>query len=492
MEKINQTCAIKTNNSNIKNNKSEKGKVTIRKRGNSFEARIRLELKNKVKGVDNNPRLSRSGQTEDIARKRLAELIINTYMITSNYEAIDRQIFSEECETNLKDFKEYNNVKEDVLVHKGLHSCLDFGTFATIWLNYKKNEVNPSTGKTISFKTVETYVCTLKKHIIPNFSQYTVPEMTKEVVETYINNIRKEYPRAAKDAFLMIRQVLNYAKEKGLIKQVPEFNIKFPKKKRSKKTKLIYIPSERQPLWLDILENDGREFCKLFATYLQTGMRPEEGCGFLLSNILFDKDMIYVGNARKDITIYDENFNILRHKYIDDTLKTDESYREIPMSNRLKTMLQQIYNERRELREKEGKIFDPSKEYAFLNTKGQPYLPERLDKKLKSIINKYGLEHMTVYGFRHSFATLMSELGMDKEVLREIMGHADFETTDFYYIYISDKRKKSEFKKVSDISFDDVYKSKSSAISTSTSNAKKVGYTGFKIARKKALLKLSA
>ncbi len=52
---------------------------------------------------------------------------------------------------------------------------------------------------------------------------------------------------------------------------------------------------------------------------------------------------------------------------------------------------------------------------------------------------------MTVYGFRHSFATLMSENGMDKEVLREIMGHADFETTEFYYIFISDKRKKEEF-----------------------------------------------
>lgn len=61
---------------------------------------------------------------------------------------------------------------------------------------------------------------------------------------------------------------------------------------------------------------------------------------------------------------------------------------------------------------------------------------------------------MTVYGFRHSFATLMSENGMDKEVLREIMGHADFETTEFYYIFISDKRKQEEFKKASDKSFE--------------------------------------
>ena len=54
---------------------------------------------------------------------------------------------------------------------------------------------------------------------------------------------------------------------------------------------------------------------------------------------------------------------------------------------------------------------------------------------------------MTVYGFRHSFATLMSEKGMDREVLRELMGHAEFETTDFYYIHISEERKKREYER---------------------------------------------
>ena len=37
---------------------------------------------------------------------------------------------------------------------------------------------------------------------------------------------------------------------------------------------------------------------------------------------------------------------------------------------------------------------------------------------------------------------------MDKEVLRELMGHAEFETIDFYYIYISEEQKKKEFERV--------------------------------------------
>lgn len=368
MEKINNKRATKIN---TKAKKAEKGTVTIRKRGNSFEARVRLELKNKLKGVDCNPRLSRSAQTEQLARQRLAELIIDTYLIKQNHELVEESVFSEECEENLKYFPEYKDAKEDVILHRGISSCINFADFAVMWLNYKKEYINPTTGK-----------------------------------------------------------------------------------KRSKKTKLVYLPADRQPIWLDILEKDGRSFCKLFATLLQSGMRPEEGCGLLMSNILFDKDMLYVDNAHKDTTIYDYDFNIIGHEYVDDDLKTEESYREIPLSPRLKKMLQEIYNERKELREKQRRKFDPSKEHVFLNTIGTPYLPERLDKKLKSIIKKYGLEHMTVYGFRHSFATLMSENGMDKEVLREIMGHADFETTEFYYIFISDKRKKEEFKKASHKSFE--------------------------------------
>ena len=462
----------------INNGKAPKGTVTIRAKGNSYEARVRLELKHVTEGVDKNPRLSRSALTEEMARTRLAQLIIDDYIL-KNVNNLNENIFTDECEENLRDFAEYREAKENVLLHRTPNNKINFGEFSKIWLNYKKDYINPNTEKKLSAKTIEAYVSILKKHIIPNFSQYTVVEMTKEIVEDYIQKVRKDFPRAAKDIFLMIRQILVYANKQGIIDAIPAFELKFAKKKRSKKTKLVYLPADRQPVWLDTLEQDGRNFCKLFATLLQTGMRPEEGCGLLFSDVFFDNDMIRVNNAHKDVTLYDYDFNIIGHKYIDDELKTDESYRDIPMSNRLKKLLWQIYIERKELRSKENKIFDASREYVFLNTIGTPYLPERLDTKLKSIIKKYNLEHMTVYGFRHSFATLMSENGMDKEVLREIMGHADFETTDFYYIFISENRKKEEFKKATTKALND--------ITNQTIKEKKIktGYTGKRITRKK-------
>lgn len=78
-------------------------------------------------------------------------------------------------------------------------------------------------------------------------------------------------------------------------------------------------------------------------------------------------------------------------------------------------------------------------EYVFLNTIGTPYEPERLNKKITEFIKKHKLEHMTIYGFKHSFANLISENSMDKEVLRELMGHSEFETTGFYCIHVSEE-----------------------------------------------------
>lgn len=162
---------------------------------------------------------------------------------------------------------------------------------------------------------------------------------------------------------------------------------------------------------------------------------------------MFNKNVIKVENAFKDITLYDDDMNIIGHKFQDGDLKTEESYRNIPMSKRLKNMLLEIKKEKQEKCKKNGIKWNES-DYVFQNQLGNAYTPERLPRKIQEFIKKYNLEHMTVYGFRHSFATLMSEKGMDREVLRELMGHAEFETTDFYYIHISEERKKKEYERV--------------------------------------------
>lgn len=74
-----------------------------------------------------------------------------------------------------------------------------------------------------------------------DFEKYHVSEISKDLVENYINEKRQKTPRLAKDLFLLIRAVLTYAKDKkGLIKKVSNFDLKFQKKKRGKMNNLQY------------------------------------------------------------------------------------------------------------------------------------------------------------------------------------------------------------------------------------------------------------
>lgn len=431
----------------INRQRAPKGTVTVRAKANSFEARVTLDLTAIMEGVEKNPRLSRTAKTEKEARQRLGEEIANIYFKIQK-QVHSEKVFSDECAKELDQFEEF---KEEKAKRKIIELADDYTLFPNIareWVNWKKRQVNPATNKTISPKTVEAYVNSIQAHIVPDFKEYHVADMSKELIEDYINAKRKDTPRMAKDLYLLIKCILVYAKdERKLIDKVPNLALKFPKKKRATKAKIPYLTEERQSVWLDYFEKDGREFALLYSTLLQTGMRPEEGCGLKWKCVSFENNLITVENAYKDVTLYDDDMNIIGHECRDDDLKTDESYRVIPIAPRLKAMLVKFKNDKMQNYKEQGKKWDES-EYVFLNTEGTPFVPERLTNKMPKFIKKYGLEHMTVYGLRHSFATLNSEKGMDREVLKELMGHSEFETTDFYYIHITEERKKKEFERI--------------------------------------------
>ena len=86
MEKIRSQTRAK-----IKKERVPKGQVSIRNKKNGKEARV-------TKGVPN-PRISKYGANEEVARKRLAEVILLKYIeLQKNKEFANVQVFSPECQ----------------------------------------------------------------------------------------------------------------------------------------------------------------------------------------------------------------------------------------------------------------------------------------------------------------------------------------------------------------------------------------------------------
>ena len=175
--------------------------------------------------------------------------------------------------------------------------------------------------------------------------------------------------------------------------------------------------------------------------------------GLRWKKLLVEEKKLIIDNAVKDVAIYDEDGIKIGTERIDDTLKTDTSYRSIPISDRLiEQLLKHKENQKQRFRssikmKKKGRKWSEN-EYMFLSRTFKPYAPDTLSSALPELCDKYELERISPYGLRRSFATKCFESGVSETVLMEIMGHSTFQTTHQFYLQISDKVKQKEMAKV--------------------------------------------
>lgn len=438
----------------FKKERTKKGEVSIRDKKNGKEARVTLQLN--IPGVEN-PRLQKYGATEEIARKRLAEAIVLTYInLQKNKQFANMQVFSPECQMELNKFDEYMDcVKQYQLKANGekeerkdeIQHPISLYVDKMIKIKKKQSEAQGiKKKKKISPKTVTYYWRTAKTQVLPIFGNMDATTITQEQIQEHFDTL--DYtPKYLKDIRLVLKLSLDIVVKEKLRPDNPAEKIEIENVKKSLGIEIEHLEQDRQEVWLDLFEKDKRQWAYLFEAILLTGARPEEGCGLKWVAIDFEKDIVHINNAYKDIIIYDDNMEKIGHKRGDGPLKTDESYRDIPLHPRLKRLLLMIKAQRMEEYQRLGKVWNEN-DYIFLNENGKPFVSENLTNKMPKFIKKYNLEHLTTYGLRHSFATLCSTLGMPPEVLHVIMGHADFDTTRKYYIHITEERKRNEMLKL--------------------------------------------
>lgn len=342
-----------------------------------------------------------------------------------------------------------SDVNNQIQPAANLKEVLPFKEVAIQWFHYKysftkKTEDNPNP---LSRKTLQGYNKTMNLIIIPFFEKYdNIDTISNEELQKCIDSTNGT--RQKETVYIVLKMIIDYARANNYITSLRTLK-KPPKPKKNSKLKIeghdfVYIESRRQSYWLDCFEQEQLDVTYLFEGMLLEGFRPEEACGLDWSSLVEDDNYFIINNAYKDFPVYNDDAEVIGHIRQYDTLKSDDSYRKIPVHPRYREILIKH-------RENQKKLFKRIKSKwsehtpIFLNKYHQPYVPENLAKALRTFRNKYNLEYLTPYGLRHSFATFMSEQGMRDIVLMKLMGHAEFATTQKYYIFVSDERKKQEY-----------------------------------------------
>ena len=282
MERIKSPTKVK-----IKKERTKKGEVSVRDRKNGKEARVTLQLN--IPGMEN-PRLAKYGATEEIARQRLAEAIVLTYIeIQKNKEFANIQIFSPECQIELNKFDEYMEcVKRYQTQANGKKLKKNIVTnplseYVNKMLKEKKKQseiVTVKRKKKISADTFSYYLRTAKRQILPYFGDVDVTTITSEKLQEHFDSL--DYSeKYLKDIRLVFKLSLDVAVKEKIVTENVAAKIKIEKSiSKTPGIEIEHLEQDRQEVWLDLFEKDKRQFAYLFEAILLTGARPEEGCRF--------------------------------------------------------------------------------------------------------------------------------------------------------------------------------------------------------------------
>ena len=218
------------------------------------------------------------------------------------------------------------------------------------------------------------------------------------------------------------------------------------KPKRTTVKRIKCIPADKRAKYRAMFERENTDMSLLFLVMLLTGLRPEEACGLRWSSI--DNAVFLIDSAYKEENIYDDNMEKIGRQRKSGTLKTEDSYREIPIEPYLLTLL--LKHKANQIKTYENHKSKPTWTnscYIFQSKALTPYVSGSLNKGLRKMCLKYDLPIITPYWLRHTMATCLYENDASPITVTSIMGHS-YATSQKYYMQVSRNKSREVLEKV--------------------------------------------
>ncbi|WP_195962720.1 tyrosine-type recombinase/integrase [Clostridium tyrobutyricum] len=176
----------------------------------------------------------------------------------------------------------------------------------------------------------------------------------------------------------------------------------------------------------------------LFLLALGTGFRQGELLGLKWSDIDYNKCTLSVKRSIKSVYLFDGNKR--EYHLIEQTPKTKNSIRTIPIPENLISILKRRKLEQNEEKLKVGSVYVKN-DYIFSNPLGTATDPQNLRKIYKRILVNNNISYKKFHSLRHTYATRLFEKDVPIKTVQMLLGHSDISTTSNIYVHVMPEQK---------------------------------------------------
>lgn len=314
---------------------------------------------------------------------------------------------------------------EESVNHGFKTSAMKFQELAEEWFeNYAKNALRSTTYERMLQLTHRVY---------PAIGHLRIDKITARHLQGFVNSLAKEganektgkplAPKTIRHNLSFVSDVFAYAVKMGVVSDNPCAKVTLPKNEQTEKK--IYTPEQVQR-FLSLLNDEPLKYRTFFNLMIYSGFRRGEMLGLEWKDVDFENNIISVRRT--------SNYTARKGVYTD-TTKTRKSQRTLKFPQEIMDMLREYKAEQDEQALKCGdKWVETDRLYVKWNGEpmqnGTPYF------WLGEFCEKHDLPFYGLHSFRHLFASLLVNQGVDIVTVSGALGHSTVSTTSNIYCHM--------------------------------------------------------
>ncbi|GAF41158.1 integrase [Agrilactobacillus composti DSM 18527 = JCM 14202] len=295
------------------------------------------------------------------------------------------------------------------------------------WFEQYQNTVKESTW----VKTQDIF----RLHILPLFGDKQLAKITPVDCQNAINGWFKQGLTKYKVFFNNVSRVFQYAIRMDLVETDPTKKVIKPQNKNRPVTSMAdnyYDLDELKKLFSCLYDEDNLKAYVFFRFLAFTGARKGEALALTWQDISFNDKTIAINKTQTR----GKNARLLIN-----SPKTYNSIRVIHVDEKTLEVLKQWRLTQRQTFLSYGINTLGAGQLVFTNQYNEMLQPSKPRVWLEHTIDKYDLKHITIHGFRHTYATLAFESGLSIKEVQAQLGHRNFQTTMDIYTAVTNKQK---------------------------------------------------